>query len=73
MSRVFVAALFVCLMVVPATAGAERRFAPGQRLVDVQSESAPNQRFTVYVSKNLDRSRPVPILYLLDPRRRAEG
>jgi hypothetical protein len=72
MMRFVLVSLVVCLTAFPRSAAAERRFIPGQRLVDVASESVPGQRFTVYVPKGFDSAKPTPILYLLDPRRRAE-
>ena len=72
MTRLALALLSVCLATVSAEAREIPRFSAGQRLVDLPSESNPGQRFTVYVPKGFDPSKPTRILYLLDPRRRAE-
>jgi hypothetical protein len=48
-----------------------RTFPTGQIVENVQSESNPVQRFALYLPTNFDPGTPTPVLFLMDPRRRA--
>jgi predicted esterase len=48
-----------------------RSFPTGQIVEDVQSESNPNQRFALYLPAAFNPNTPTPVLFVMDPRRRA--
>jgi tetratricopeptide (TPR) repeat protein len=48
-----------------------RTFPIGQIVENVQSDSNPEQRFALYLPTGFDPAKPTPVLFIMDPRRRA--
>ena len=47
------------------------QFQTGHLIENIQSASAPDQRFVLYLPTGFNPARPTPIIYLMDPRGRA--
>jgi dienelactone hydrolase len=68
----FLLALTVSVLMAPSAAAAQSQtFVHGVLTEQVTSASDPTQRFAVYLPSGFDRTRPTPILFLMDPRGRA--
>ncbi len=54
-----------------ATRPPVRTFPTGQIIENVRSESNPNQQFALYLPTTFNPNVPTPVLFVMDPRRRA--
>lgn len=71
MDFIVAAAVLTLLVGGGQSPGVAESLPKGQLVENVVSRAAAGQRFTIYVPSTYDRSRPAPILYVMDPRGRA--
>jgi dienelactone hydrolase len=72
MRRGLVAAALVCATVSPAAAQAPAQSFPrGEVVEEVRSQAFPDQRYALYLPSTFDPAVPAPVLFVMDPRRRA--